>query len=166
MLDDSTLNVSLLGGFLVLLVVFFVSRYILNNDRGVRASPSYLRHNLNNHPRLQLNAIPTIGFSIPILTYLSAVRFIFDAVRMLDEGYKKVICLLLFARSSYQADDAPCLQTNPGLFKISSFRRWMVLATGSALIDDIKKAPDDVLSHAQTTDEVCSVRTKRRAHTH
>src|SRR6266849_6450248 len=105
MLDDSTLNVSLLGGFLVL-VVFFVG---WNNDRGVRTSPSYIRHNLNNHPRLQLNAIPTIGFSIPILTYLSAVRFTFDGVRMLDEGYKKVICLLLFA-PSYQADDTPAFR--------------------------------------------------------
>jgi hypothetical protein len=30
-----------------------------------------------------------------------------------------------------------------------------VLATGSDLIDDIKKAPDDVLSNAESINEVC-----------
>ena len=31
----------------------------------------------------------------------------------------------------------------------------MVLATGNDLIDDVKKAPDDVLSHAGSINEVC-----------
>jgi hypothetical protein len=44
MLDDYTLKVSFLGGFLVA-VAFFVSRYFsLTNDPEVRSSPSYLRH--------------------------------------------------------------------------------------------------------------------------
>ena len=38
-------------------------------------------------------------------------------------------------------------QTRPGLFKIARFRGWMVLVAGSELIDDVRKAPDDVLSH-------------------
>jgi hypothetical protein len=46
---------------------------------------------LNNDTRFQLNAIPTVGFSDPILSYLSAVQFLFDGHRMLKEGYEKVI---------------------------------------------------------------------------
>jgi len=72
-----------------------------------------------------LDAIPTVGFSDPILSYFSALRFTFDGFRMLMEGYKK---------------------TTPGLFKIAGFRRWTVLVAGSELIDDIRRAPDDVLS--------------------
>jgi hypothetical protein len=55
-----------------------------------------------------------------------------------------------------QIDDAPTyLQTSPGLFKIAQFRRWMVLATGSQLIDDIRRAPDNVLSMKDPLNEVC-----------
>ena len=39
----------------------------------------------------------------------------------------------------------------------------MVLATGSDLIDDIKRAPDDVLSKFERVDEVCSVSVLHRA---
>ena len=44
---------------------------------------------------LQLNAIPTIGFSDPILSYFSALRYNFDGIRMVREGYEKVICVPL-----------------------------------------------------------------------
>jgi hypothetical protein len=64
------------------------------------------RTGLNNVTRFQLNAIPTVGFSDPILSYFSAVHFIFDGVRMLKEGYQKVI--RLFSRAPfYQTDDVP-----------------------------------------------------------
>ena len=52
---------------------------------------------LTNVSRFQLDAIPTVGVSYPILSYLSALRFIFDGVGMLKEGYQKVICLSLCA---------------------------------------------------------------------
>ena len=45
-----------------------------------------------NVTRFQLDAI-TVGFPDPILSYFSALRFNFDGVRMLREGYKKVIYL-------------------------------------------------------------------------
>jgi cytochrome P450 len=79
-----------------------------------------------------LDAIPTVGFRDPILSYFSALQFSFDDVRMLREGYKK---------------------TKPGLFKIANFRRWMVLVVGSELIDDIRRAPDDVLSMIEPVTE-------------
>ena len=57
-----------------------------------------------NDTYLQLDAIPTV-FSDPTLLYLSAVRFFFDGVRMLNEGYQKVFCFSLDTLS-YHGDDA------------------------------------------------------------
>ncbi len=65
---------------------------------------------LNIDQRSQLDAIPTIGFSDPILSYLSAVRYSFDCARMINEGYKKVNCLSLCAPSSYQVDGIPTVR--------------------------------------------------------
>jgi hypothetical protein len=111
---------------------------------------------LNNVPRFQLSAIPTVGFSDPILSYLSVVQFIFDGGRMLKNGYEKVNFLSLYALSRIKLMTPPtCLQTSPGLFKIAQFRRWMVLATGSQLIDDIRMSPDNVLSATEPKNEVC-----------
>ncbi|KAH9992044.1 cytochrome P450 [Russula vinacea] len=73
---------------------------------------------------LFLDAIPTVGFSDPILSYFSAIRYIFDDIRMLKDGYEK---------------------TRLGLFKIARFRRWMVLVAGPSSIDDVRRAPDDAL---------------------
>jgi hypothetical protein len=50
---------------------------------------------LNDFTLPQLNAIPTIGLSDPILSYFSAFQFYFDGVRMLKEGYEKVNYLFL-----------------------------------------------------------------------
>ena len=50
---------------------------------------------MNNRYVSQLDAIPTVGFRDPILSYFSALRFSFDDVRMLREGYKKVIPLFI-----------------------------------------------------------------------
>ena len=51
----------------------------------------------DNDTRCQLNAIPTVGFSDPILSYFSAFQYNFDGARMLKEGYQRVSCLPLYA---------------------------------------------------------------------
>jgi hypothetical protein len=43
---------------------------------------------------LQLDAIPTVGYSGPILSYLSAFRYnFFDGRTMIKQGYEKVLAL-------------------------------------------------------------------------
>ncbi|KAF8270427.1 cytochrome P450 [Lactarius quietus] len=74
-----------------------------------------------------LDAIPTVGFSDPILSYFSALRFKLNGVPMLKYGYEKTRLRL-------------------GLFKIASFRGWIVLASDPELIEDVKKTPEDHLS--------------------
>ncbi|KAH9959815.1 hypothetical protein BC827DRAFT_441937 [Russula dissimulans] len=66
-----------------------------------------------------LNAIPTIGYSDPFFSYFSAFLYTFiDASPMAKLGYEK----------------------------IATFRRWMVLPASAELIQEVKNAPDDVLS--------------------
>ena len=64
---------------------------------------------LNDITHFQLDAIPTVGFSDPIFSYLSAVQFIFDGVRMLKDGYEKVHYPFLLCFSLDQTDDPPAL---------------------------------------------------------
>ncbi|KAF8467591.1 cytochrome P450 [Russula ochroleuca] len=109
--DEFTLKVSILIGFFAVLSLV-VSRYF-------RGDP-------------MLDAIPTVGFSDPILSYFSALRFYFDGVRMFKDGYEK---------------------TRPGLFKIANFRRWVVLAAGPKLIEDVGRAPEDIMSRIEPVNE-------------
>jgi hypothetical protein len=44
---------------------------------------------------LQLDAIPTVGFSNPILSYISALRFTLHGIPMLKYGYEKVNSFVL-----------------------------------------------------------------------
>ena len=37
-------------------------------------------------------------------------------------------------------------QTKPGLFKFAVFKRWAVAPSGMKLVEDVRRAPDDVLS--------------------
>jgi hypothetical protein len=48
---------------------------------------------MNKGYAYQLDAIPTVGFRDPILSYFSALQYWFDGIRMLREGYKKVTYL-------------------------------------------------------------------------
>ena len=56
--------------------------------------------------------------------------------------------------SLHRTDHTPNFKTRIGLFKIAGFRRWMVFFSGSELIDDVRKASDDVLSGKKSIEEV------------
>jgi hypothetical protein len=89
MVDESTLGVPLFTGILVVVSLCIISY------RGVDPLVSHILSSIllvgTHHLVLQLDAIPTVGFSDPILSYLSAFRFnIVDGTPMLIEGYQKV----------------------------------------------------------------------------
>ena len=94
MLDDHTLKALFLAGFLVVVSHFLSGYFNLRGDPGVRRF-LFVFNAVPKQCCFQLNAIPTAGFSDPILSYFSAAQFTFDGIRMLKEGYEKVICLSL-----------------------------------------------------------------------
>ncbi|KAN0126095.1 cytochrome P450 [Lactarius tabidus] len=122
MVDDSTLGLS----FIV--ASFSLSHCWLAGTGGILSSVQHHfilpLSSLINFGGPQLTAIPTVGFSDPILSYFSALRFVFDGLSMLIYGYDKM---------------------ERGLFKIATFQRWMVLASSPELIEDVRKAPEDIL---------------------
>ncbi|KAI0046805.1 cytochrome P450 [Auriscalpium vulgare] len=69
--------------------------------------------------------IPSVGFTAPLFTYLTALEFQHRSDQLIQEGYDKY---------------------KPGLFKIPLWNHWIVVATSPQLIEDIRKAADDVLS--------------------
>ncbi|KAI0292786.1 cytochrome P450 [Russula brevipes] len=111
MANEYTLRASFLAG-LFIVVSLVVNRYLRRDPLVSPLTVSFVLP-LVNVSIPQLDAIPTTGFSDPILSYFSALRFNFDGIRMLKEGYEK---------------------------------EWMVLAAGPELIEDVRKAPDHVLS--------------------
>ncbi|KAJ2930915.1 hypothetical protein H1R20_g6188, partial [Candolleomyces eurysporus] len=79
--------------------------------------------------------IPTVGSDSFIGAYFSAWKYILSGHKMVEEGYKKY---------------------PNGVFKVPSFEsssRWIIIASGPKLVDDIRKASDDhVASDLPTID--------------
>ena len=96
--------------------------------------------------------IPTIGHKGPILSYISATRYMFDASRMLQEGYEKVRHLHIHSRllSEFEGD-----QYNGGLFKIPRMSGWWVVVTSPKFIEELAMATDKELSQSEAVIEVC-----------
>ncbi|KAI0059971.1 cytochrome P450 [Artomyces pyxidatus] len=84
-----------------------------------------------------LSTIPAVGYSAPILSFITAFQFNVDGHKLLQQGYDKY---------------------KPGLFKIAMWDQWYVVATGPQLVNDISKAPDDVLSVMEGSHELFQVR--------
>ncbi|KAF8989861.1 cytochrome P450 [Cyathus striatus] len=72
-----------------------------------------------------LHDIPTIGHSGVLTSYITAVKYLFHGKDLVQEGYKK-----------YHGQ----------VFKIATLTDWLVLAAGSQMIEDIRKAKDEQLS--------------------
>ncbi len=88
MVDESTHRLSFLAAS-----VFVVSLFASWYRRDPLVSPTPFGPSLPlliNLGGSQLDAIPTVGFSDPILSYFSALRFIFDGLPRLKYGYEKV----------------------------------------------------------------------------
>ncbi|VDC00309.1 unnamed protein product [Peniophora sp. CBMAI 1063] len=81
---------------------------------------------------LKFSAIPTVGYSEPLLSWISAIQFITDARDMVHEGYVKY---------------------KPGVFKVANIDGWAVIAAGAQYIDEVRKAPDEVLSFVAATEQ-------------
>ncbi|KAK0457764.1 cytochrome P450 [Desarmillaria tabescens] len=92
-----------------------------------------LRHALGLN---QLRHIPTCGPSTPLLSYLGSLWFFFDATGVLQYGYNKF---------------------SNRVFKIAHLNRWMVVVASPELIEDLRRAPEDVLSFQEGVSEVLQI---------
>ncbi|KAF9047860.1 cytochrome P450 [Panaeolus papilionaceus] len=72
----------------------------------------------------RLSHIPTAGYSFPFLSFFSSLKFLLNGSRTMLHGRKKF---------------------GP-IFKVPDLASWLVVAADRALMEDIRKAPDKVLS--------------------
>ncbi|VDC06744.1 unnamed protein product [Peniophora sp. CBMAI 1063] len=72
----------------------------------------------------EFSGIPAVGFSFPILNWITIVQYIISARKLISEGYKK------YPNS---------------VFRIALHDGWLVVATSPDMVEDIRRAPDDAL---------------------
>ncbi|KZT02240.1 cytochrome P450 [Laetiporus sulphureus 93-53] len=77
-----------------------------------------------------LYSVPTIGPSVPFLSYLGAYRYCRHAPEVLQEGY-----------SRYK------------VFKVAMVDRWLVVVSGSDMNDELRKVPDSHMSFEEAARE-------------
>ncbi|KDR84440.1 hypothetical protein GALMADRAFT_713260 [Galerina marginata CBS 339.88] len=77
--------------------------------------------------RSKLDHIPTIGYSSPILSYISALRFFRHGRAIIEEGYR--------------------LYPNQ-VWKLATLEEWFIVANGTSRVEDISKAPDYQLDNS------------------
>ncbi|KAG6900185.1 hypothetical protein C0995_004120 [Termitomyces sp. Mi166 len=112
-----------------------------SSSRLLSHSPTYV---VPSKP--QPNSVPAVGPTSPLLSYIGAFRLMFDSSRTIQEGYDKY----------------------DGLFRIADFRSWTVIVSGAQLIEDVRKAPEDVLTFEAAIDEAIHALAPktRRSHFH
>ncbi|KXN83236.1 Ent-kaurene oxidase [Leucoagaricus sp. SymC.cos] len=87
--------------------------------------------------RSPLNSIPTIGYSGVLSSYITAFKWLRSGGVLLQEGYDKY----------------------PGQpFKVATMSRWIVILGGSKHLDELRKAPDNVLSFREAAAETFQTR--------
>ncbi|KAH7885960.1 cytochrome P450 [Phlebopus sp. FC_14] len=86
---------------------------------------------------MQLDAIPAVGPSGSLSSYFGAVKFIFHAKNMIQEGYA---------------------QHKNGFFRIPMMDRWVVVLTGKQLIEELRKIGDDKLSFDHAMQDLLQVK--------
>ncbi|KAF8994947.1 cytochrome P450, partial [Cyathus striatus] len=80
--------------------------------------------------------IPTVGYSGFLTSYITAIKYLFRAADLMQEGYDKY----------------------PGqVFKIATIGKWLVLATGTQQVNDIRKAKEDQLSAIEAINEIITM---------
>ncbi|TCD61767.1 hypothetical protein EIP91_007969 [Steccherinum ochraceum] len=74
-----------------------------------------------------LGHIPTIGTSVPVLSYIQSLQFFKRAGEFIQEGYNK---------HAY----------NGGVFKVAMPDQWLVVIAGPTMIEEMRRLPEDIAS--------------------
>ncbi|KAF8576152.1 cytochrome P450 [Ramaria rubella] len=90
----------------------------------------------STRPTDRYATIPAVGRTGIIFSYIDAIRFIWDAHVVLQEGYHK-----------YKSS----------VFRFPEPSRWHIVVCSQKHVEEFRKAPDDVLSPSEATNELLGV---------
>ncbi|GLB41513.1 putative cytochrome p450 [Lyophyllum shimeji] len=76
-------------------------------------------------PGRKLDHIPAIGYQSHILSFIGGFGFLLNARGLIERG---------------------CREYGHGIFKVPNLGKWLVVVNGAKYIEDLRKAPEDVLS--------------------
>ncbi|KAJ2930927.1 hypothetical protein H1R20_g6143, partial [Candolleomyces eurysporus] len=93
----------------------------------------------------RLSHIPSLGFSDPLLSYWSALRYVLDPPGFLSREWPKV-------RNKFIR-----IPSDTKFVKVPSFTRWTVVPTDSGQYSEIVRAPDRLVSSGKAIDEKIDV---------
>ncbi len=99
-----------------------------------------------------------MGYSSPLLSYITALQFYVSPNKLLEEGYANVstnsLCL---SQGAFNLTDRDrLLQYHGAAFKIPFLNSWHIVVPESKLIDELRQAKDGELSMLQAVVEVGS----------
>ncbi|KAH9897770.1 cytochrome P450 [Cubamyces lactineus] len=85
-----------------------------------------------------LKSIPAVGgSSLPLLSFIGAINFLVNSKRLLQEGYKKYY---------------------GSVFKVPLLEEWVLVVSGSKMVEELRKRPDDELSFSEGVEDSMQIR--------
>ena len=103
---------------------------------------------------LQLRHIPTIGTTIPVLSYFESFKFVQGALQILQQGYNKV-CITVAELPSNSDLASDQYASREGIFKVAMPDQWLVVVSSPLLIEELRKMPADVADLTGAVHQVC-----------
>ena len=100
---------------------------------------------------LQLKKFPTTRFTFPILSYLGTVNYLKDPPNFVHAGIKKVSPAQFL---SFIWHLIYIMQFQGRLFKIPTPMDWWIVVSKPGLVEDLRKAPEHILSANRSLGEV------------
>lgn len=93
-----------------------------------------------------------MGYSAPILSYWGAIQFFVNARELLQEGYSKVC--YVYATMLGHVLRCCLTQYRGSVFRVPMLDRWVVVFSGAAMNEQLRKYPDDQMNFMDAADEV------------
>ena len=85
-----------------------------------------------------------VGYSFPILNWITGVQYIYNSHDLVQEGYEKVSSSAWSDSNSTRSNHKLQYQS-AGLFRIAVYDGWLIVVTDPQLVEQVRSAPDSTL---------------------
>ncbi|KIM39012.1 hypothetical protein M413DRAFT_12344 [Hebeloma cylindrosporum] len=123
------------------LAYFLITAYYKGQSRKTLTSRYFNTSLINHGPEIpQLTHIPSTEPDVPLFSYVGAFKYLLHPRKVVISGVQKMILSKLS-------------QWPNAIFKIPGMLQWLVVATEPKVVEEIRKAPENLLSFKDAVDE-------------